>query len=85
MAKSMRTTPRMGVGGGSDRKDKRMANRKLRRKVHQRLCGVRELSMAEAPLPLLREISSVERMTKGGKTFLGNIKSEEEFMKLMRK
>jgi hypothetical protein len=56
MSRSYRKTPFLQVtGGGSNKQDKRFANRKLRRIVKQALSGWTEYTV----LPTLREVSNV--------------------------
>jgi len=57
----------MGVCGGSDKFDKRLSNRRLRRRV------IECLERGEDP-PKMREVSDVWLFNKDGKTFVGDKK-----------
>ena len=63
MSRSRRKTPVLGITTAkSEKQDKRIANRKLRRLVNQRLaCD------AHGVMPALREVSNVWSMAKDGK------------------
>lgn len=66
----------------SEKQDKRLANRALRRAVH---CRLRALSIdADVDLPLLREVANVFTFAKDGKQFL-DLKSNACLAKYMRK
>ena len=65
MGKSYKKIPIHGIAGNSDKKDKRIANRKLRSKVKQNLLYYNE----NTKLPILREVSNVWYMDKDGKTY----------------
>ena len=60
MSRSYRKSPFIGVCSGSDKWDKKIAHRRLRRGVQRALEGDREV-------PLLREISDVWCFNKDGK------------------
>ena len=60
MSRSFRKNPFIGVCGGSDKLDKRISNRRLRRRVLE--C----LERGEEP-PVLREVSDVWLFQKDGK------------------
>ena len=63
MARSRRKTPIWGITGArSEKKDKRIANRRLRRAVNIRLA-----QPDETPLPVLREVSNPWSMAKDGR------------------
>ena len=63
MSRSRRKTPVRGITTAeSEKQDKRIANRKLRRRVRSVL-----RRDAEAPLPHLREVSDPWMMDKDGK------------------
>lgn len=75
MSRSMRRTSISGIRMAlSDKQDKRLANRRLRRIVRCRLV------FAEV-LPDLREISDVSSFKKDGKTFFDAVRQR----RLMRK
>lgn len=63
MSHSYRKSPIIGVGGHSDKKDKRLANRAERRITREIL----RLTEDETYLPLKREVSNVWDMSKDGK------------------
>lgn len=64
MSRSRRRAPVRGLSTAeSEKEDKRMANRKLRRRVRTAL-----RVDPEAPLPHLREVSNPWSMDKDGKT-----------------
>jgi hypothetical protein len=65
MAKSFKKNPYAGIVGDSDKKDKRLANRRLRRIVKQDVVANSALT--------IREVSDVFDMNKDGKTFVGGI------------
>ena len=60
MSRSFRKSPYRGVSNGSDKLDKRISNRRLRRRVLE--C----LERGEEP-PVLREVSDVWLFNKDGK------------------
>ena len=63
MSRSRRKTPKFGIAGDSDKQDKRLANRKLRRAVRV------ALDHGDEVLPELREVSDVWSMSKDGKIY----------------
>ena len=65
MSRSFKKTPICGIAGNSDKEDKRLANRSLRRKTKMDIKGEKEV------LPELREVSDVWSMKKDGKTYTG--------------
>jgi len=65
MGKSYKKNPIHGIAGGSDKQDKRIANRRLRCKVKQKLKTYTE----NTELPILREVSDVWSMNKDGKMY----------------
>lgn len=77
MSRSMRRTPISGMTTApSEKQDKRLANRRLRRIVRCRLMW----QFAEV-LPDLREVSDVGSFDKDGKTYFGRARNN----RLMRK
>lgn len=65
MSRSRRKTPIRGMSSAdSEKQDKRMANRRPRRRVRSAL-----RVEPEAPLPQLREVSNPWSMDKDGKRF----------------
>lgn len=78
MSRSRRKTPVTGITTAtSEKQDKRSANRRLRRRVKQRLDESPEIDV----LPLKREISNVWAMDKDGKFRF----DPERYPELMRK
>ncbi|MEM9998201.1 MAG: hypothetical protein AAF809_10920 [Bacteroidota bacterium] len=78
MSRSRKKTPIAGITTArSEKHDKRLANRRLRRRVRQRLAAGRD----GTDLPLLREVSNVWTMEKDGKVYFGSAVHP----KLMRK
>lgn len=71
MGKSYRKTEKHGHGLGSEKQDKRKANRRLRRKVN--------VLISKDPYneiyPCMREISDVWCFNKDGKSWFGDLKS----------
>jgi hypothetical protein len=65
MSRSRRKNPIMGIGASSDKEDKRLANRKLRRLTNERL---RCTDLEDEIFPVIREVSDVWGMAKDGKT-----------------
>lgn len=63
MSRSFRHKPIMGRGGESDKRDKRLANRALRRLVKEALSDGREI------LPIPREVADVWNWSKDGKRY----------------
>ena len=64
MARSYRRTPIFGITTArSEKQDKKLANRRLRRKV--KTC----LANGDEQLPLLREVSNVWSFDKDGKAY----------------
>jgi hypothetical protein len=77
MSRSRRKTPICGITTAeSEKKDKRIANRKLRRRVRAALHAD-----PDAPLPLLREVSDPWLMDKDGKMLIDPARHPE----IMRK
>lgn len=73
MSKSYKKNPIFGHASSSEKKDKRRANRKLRKKIKQSMN--REFDI----LPYLREVSDVWGFAKDGKIY--NINPKEEWMR----
>lgn len=77
MSRSRRKTPIRGMSSAdSEKQDKRMANRKLRRRVRSAL-----RVEPEAPLPRLREVSNPWSMDKDGKRFFDPERCPQEMRK----
>jgi hypothetical protein len=77
MSRSRRKTPICGITTArSEKQDKRIANRRLRRRVRSRLHVD-----PDAPLPLLREVSNPWLMDKDGKMLIDPARHPE----IMRK
>jgi hypothetical protein len=76
MGKSFKKYDFIGNGSGSEKYDKRIANRSLR-------CNVRRL-LRQDPfieiLPLMRELSDVWCFNKDGKSWFGNLKNGNNSM-----
>lgn len=66
MSRSRRKTPIKGIGASSDKEDKRLANRKLRRVTHT-LLRCTSLEDDDLILPEIRDVSDVWDMGKDGK------------------
>ncbi|MEL7363701.1 MAG: hypothetical protein AAFN13_16615 [Bacteroidota bacterium] len=67
MSRSRKKTPISGITTATSEKyDKRLANRRLRRRVRQHLATGH---IDSADLPLLREVSNVWAMDKDGKLY----------------
>jgi hypothetical protein len=84
MSRSKRKTPIAGNGSASsEKKDKRFANRSLRKIVKQKLL----LGVEDDLLPLVKEISDPWIMSKDGKSWLGfsDFKKKSWYKKMMRK
>lgn len=78
MSRSRRKTPISGITmAGSEKYDERLANRRLRHRVRQRLATGHD----GTDLPLLREVSNVWTMDKDGKLYF----DPNTYPKLMRK
>ncbi|MEM8600972.1 MAG: hypothetical protein AAGF99_13725 [Bacteroidota bacterium] len=78
MSRSRKKTPISGTTTAtSEKHDKRLANRRLRRRVRQRLAAGHD----GTALPLLREVSNVWTMDKDGKLYF----DPDTHPKLMRK
>jgi hypothetical protein len=64
MSRSRRKNPFRGLGGNSEKWDKRKNNRRLRRKCQQAIRDGKDI------LPLMREVSDQWLMNKDGKVRL---------------
>ena len=69
MSRSKKKIPILGNCGGSDKQDKRKANRIYRRVI-------KELIAKDKELPQIREISNVWSFNKDGKRYITNCKKE---------
>jgi hypothetical protein len=74
MSRSFVRTPITGMTTAvSEKQDKRLANRRLRRSARQRLHEVESGAEADAVMvPLLRDVSNVYSFDKDGKQWLDN-------------
>ena len=79
MSRSKKHTPVAGIAGDSDKQDKRLANRALRRSSKSQISA--EPSIEDAVLPVLRDVSDVWSMSKDGKRRF----DAEKHPKLLRK
>jgi hypothetical protein len=89
MGKSFKKHDYCGHGDGSEKYDKRIANRRLRSSVNRLLRQDPETEV----LPIIREVSDVWDMNKDGKSYFGDMKngnttryphipySEDDFLK----
>jgi hypothetical protein len=71
MGKSYRKHDIIGHGGCSEKKDKSLANRKLRHKIKRLLKQNSEIEV----LPILRELSDIWCFNKDGKSWFGDLKN----------
>jgi hypothetical protein len=79
MSRSKRHTPIWGMTSSeSEKKDKRLARRKLR-------AALRRVTLEDQVLPTLREVSEVWTFDKDGKHYFGHCKDDPDFNKWMRK
>jgi dissimilatory sulfite reductase (desulfoviridin) alpha/beta subunit len=69
MSRSYRKHLIIGIGGRSEKKDKRIANRILRRSVKELLHANPE----EEIFPIMDEVSDKWSMNKDGKTYFGDL------------
>lgn len=77
MSRSRKKTSITGITTArSEKQDKRLANRKLRRKTKQAL---RYRDLDEWVLPVLREVSNVWGMAKDGKFWFGDYLRRDGF------
>lgn len=81
MSRSRRKTPIVGVCSGSEKKDKRFANRALRKTIKQKLIN----EVDENLLPIMNEKTQIYSWNKDGKIYFGNVESKKYFRKLLRK
>lgn len=80
MSDSYRKTPRGGwTTAASEKHDKRIANRRFRRRARLALHGGRE------PPRLMREVSDVWNMDKDGKRWFGWMRGVPWWERFMRK
>jgi hypothetical protein len=82
MGKSYRKHSIIGIGGESNKKDKQIINRQLRRKVRQILRQDIE-DIENVVLPIKEETMNTCDMTKEGKVYIS--KETPGYNKLMRK
>jgi len=69
MSRSRQHNPITGCCNGSDKQDKRIANRRLRHRINRVL--KRGIGVAsDAVYPIMREVSSIWAFTKDGKQYL---------------
>lgn len=72
MSRSRRKTPISGICGGSEKYDKRLANRRLRRKSKAIDNEAKYINGYNSRnYPLMREVSNVWSMNKDGKVWRG--------------
>jgi hypothetical protein len=92
MGKSFRRTPIIGHGSDSEKKDKRINNRKFRRCEHMLIAAER---FDDLPI-CMHEIANEWCMSKDGKSWIGNMKNgfnkhmrfnytEEEIIEIYKK
>jgi hypothetical protein len=83
MSRSRRKTPITGhTTAASEKRDKRLANRRLRKRVRQRLAYLDHEDLEDEILPEMRDVSDAEwDFAKDGKMWLGY----DNYPKLMRK
>jgi len=77
MGKSYKKNPIVGNAGNSEKKDKKIANRKFRKKTKQILHQLDDLDNLNAPIDL-KEVYNESFMSKDGKQF---IDKESEYYK----
>jgi hypothetical protein len=77
MSRSYKKHNFCGHGNGGEKKDKRLANRSLRRCVKIIIHTDPE---TERPFPVMREISDIWNMDKDGKTYFGDLLSSRSRM-----
>lgn len=80
MSRSKKKTPIFGNAGGSEKQDKRIANRKLRRKVNE----LNKKPDEDVQFPKIKEVSNPWGMSKDGKHYSGEY-SKKNNGKAMRK
>jgi hypothetical protein len=71
MSRSYRHTPILGHGGGSEKQDKRIYNRRLRSRVRQMLHSCADFDAVL--LPKVREVSELWDMSKDGKSYCDSL------------
>ena len=74
MSRSYRKHDIHGNGGGSEKDDKRIANRCLRHNVKRLL----HIEPEHEILPIMREVSDTWNMNKDGKSYFGDLLSEHQ-------
>lgn len=79
MSRSRKKHPICGVAAASDKQDKRLANRRLRRKT--KCLTQPQILSDEYILPVMREVSDVWAMAKDGKWRV----DPEKYPKVLRK
>jgi hypothetical protein len=86
MSHSRRKTPIIGFcgKGGSEKKDKKIVNRRLRSKIKIILKQPLE-KIEEAIIPKQDEMMDKWDMSKDGKGYIEKTKDKEYYIKLMRK
>ena len=72
MSRSFKKTPIQGNGRGSEKLDKRFANRSLRRSTTMALGSECE----EELLPIMKEVSDLWSFVKDGKHYFGGLKND---------
>ncbi len=78
MSRSRRRTPKRGVTvAESEKREKTLARRRLRRRVHVALRG----DLEAAVLPHQREVSDPWAMAKDGKLYLGSRAARRDLQK----
>lgn len=84
MSKSFKKTPISGnTTHPSEKQDKRVANRKLRRAIRQYINI--DPDEDDYILPILREVSNVWSFAKDGKRWRGSLTDYEQLFKILRK
>ena len=76
MSHSMKKTPVVGNASHSEKEDKRIANRKMRRIVRTKLHTGRE----ELPVSM-KEVSDIWTMAKDGKSWMSSHEAREKYMR----
>lgn len=86
MSRSFKHVPICGIAGHSDKKDKRIANRRERTNVRRRIRTASSFDDFDT-LPRLREVSDVWGFNKDGHSWFGNLAETRPalFRELMRK
>ncbi len=86
MSRSYKHLPICGIAGHSDKKDKRIANRRVRTNVRRRIRTAETLDDFDT-LPRLRELSDVWGFSKDGHSWFGHLADRRPalYRELMRK